>query len=41
MSAGVGFNLDIKGFANVGFDYAYTDFGVLDWVHRASMSINF
>lgn len=40
-SAGIGFNIDIKNFANVNIDYAYTDFGVLDWVHRASMSINF
>lgn len=40
-SAGVGFNLDLKGFGTVNIDYAYTDYGVLDWVHRASMSINF
>jgi len=40
-STGVGFNLDIKGFGSVNIDYAYTDFGVLDWAHRASMTINF
>lgn len=40
-SAGVGFNLNIKGFGTLNIDYAYTDFGVLDWAHRASMKINF
>jgi len=40
-STGVGFNLDLKGFGTVNIDYAYSDYGVLDWVHRASISLNF
>ncbi|MBN1349779.1 PorV/PorQ family protein [candidate division KSB1 bacterium] len=40
-SAGVGFNMDMKGFGLISIDYAYTDFGVLDWAHRASLAVNF
>ncbi|MBN2012679.1 PorV/PorQ family protein [candidate division KSB1 bacterium] len=40
-SAGLGFNLNIPGMGKAALDYAYTDFGVLDWVHRASLVINF
>ncbi len=40
-SAGVGFNLNVPGLGAAALDYAYTDFGVLDWVHRASLVISF
>jgi len=40
-SAGLGFYLTIPNFGLISLDYAYTDFGVLDWVHRASMTVNF
>ncbi|MBN1155966.1 PorV/PorQ family protein [candidate division KSB1 bacterium] len=40
-SAGLGFNLSIPNFGVIALDYAYSDFGVLDWVHRASMTVNF
>ena len=40
-SAGVGFNMEMKGFGAINIDYAYTDLGVLDWAHRASLIVNF
>lgn len=40
-SAGLGFQLNIPTLGNISLDYAYTDFGVLDWVHRGSIVINF
>ena len=40
-SAGLGFQIDIPNLGNISLDYAYTDFGVLDWVHRSSLLINF
>ncbi len=41
ISAGVGLNMDLKGLGSYQFDYAYSDFGVLDWAHRMSLTINF
>lgn len=41
LSAGVGFRLNLGGLGKVNIDYAYSDFGVLDWVHRASLNIDF
>ena len=40
-AAGVGFDLSVPGFAKFNLDYAYSDFGVLDWVHRASLVVSF
>ena len=40
-AAGVGFDLAVPGFAKFNLDYAYSDFGVLDWVHRASLVVSF
>ncbi len=40
-SAGVGLNMDLKGLGSYQFDYAYSDFGVLDWAHRMSLTVNF
>jgi len=40
-STGLGFHVDVPMLGKVALDYAYTDFGVLDWVHRGSMVINF
>ncbi|MBN1997130.1 PorV/PorQ family protein [candidate division KSB1 bacterium] len=41
LGAGMGLLLNLKGFGEFNFDYAYTDFGVLDWVHRMSVTFNF
>jgi len=40
-STGLGFQLNMNKIGEISLDYAYTDFGVLDWVHRVSTSINF
>ncbi len=39
-SVGVGLQLYVPSLGNLSIDYAYTDFGVLDWAHRASILIN-
>jgi len=41
VSAGLGLMLNLPTLGNFSLDYAYTDFGVLDWVHRGSITINF
>lgn len=40
-SAGIGLDMNLKGLGSYCFDYAYSDFGVLDWVHRMSLTVNF
>ena len=41
LGAGVGLIMNLKGFGQFNLDYAYTDFGVLDWAHRISATFNF
>lgn len=41
LGAGVGLMLNMKGIGQFNLDYAYTDFGVLDWAHRMSVTFNF
>lgn len=40
-SAGMGLQVNMPTLGNLSLDYAYTDFGILDWVHRGSILINF
>lgn len=41
VAAGIGLIMNMKGIGEFNLDYAYTDFGVLDWAHRMSVTINF
>ena len=41
LGAGMGLTLNIPAVGEFNFDYSYTDFGVLDWVHRMSVTLNF
>ena len=41
LGGGAGILLNMQGLGEFNFDYAYTDFGVLDWVHRVSVTLNF
>ena len=41
LAAGVGLMLGLPGVGDFNLDYSYADFGVLDWVHRMSVTINF
>lgn len=41
LGAGLGLMMNLKGIGEFNLDYAYTDFGVLDWAHRMSVTINF
>ncbi len=40
LNAGVGFNHTIAG-VNIGFDYAYTDFGIFDNLHRFTVTLGY
>jgi len=41
LGAGIGVIMNLKGLGEFNLDYGYTDFGVLDWVHRMSVTLNF
>ncbi len=40
-STGIGLEMHVPSLGKLSFDYAYTDFGVLDWVHRVSLLIHY
>lgn len=41
LGAGIGLMLKMPSMGEFNFDYSYTDFGVLDWVHRMSVTLSF